>query len=111
MNGYSNNPSGRPKGSPNKSTKETRAALMKVVEGELEQLTERLRAADTRTYFDILLKIMPFILPKLGEEQPEADVKETIGSLFSKRLAESKLQEIEDKEMLERRKNSTCEEN
>jgi len=54
---------------------------MKIMEGEIDTFRERLRAADPQTYLDIFVKILPYVLPKMGEESPE-DPKQDARNFF-----------------------------
>jgi len=63
--GKTNNPNGRPKGKPNKITKELRNALKTIVAGELEGLIERLEALEPEKRLDVIIKLLPYCLPKV----------------------------------------------
>jgi len=67
--GQSGNRNGRPKGTPNKSTKETRELLQKVFDNEIEQVPSLLKQIkNPKDRLDILIKILPYILPKTQKE-------------------------------------------
>lgn len=62
-NGYKTG--GRQAGTVNKTTKELREVLKNFVFSELEALPETLAALPTEKRADILVKILPFVLPKV----------------------------------------------
>ena len=63
----SNNPNGRPKGSPNKATKEIREVLTSAISNEIPHMVdclERLRISDDKTYINAMAKLIAFVVPK-----------------------------------------------
>ena len=56
---------GRPKGSQNKSTKEVRDVLNKIISNELENLPMLLNEMSSKVRAEILCKMLPFVVPKL----------------------------------------------
>jgi hypothetical protein len=56
---------GREKGTPNKLTKELRSILKVVIYNELENIEERLDKLDPKQRIDLMIKLMPYIFPKL----------------------------------------------
>jgi len=60
---------GREKGTPNKITREARESLHAIIDGELEDLPERLDELDTRDRLDVLCKLLPYVLPKLRQTE------------------------------------------
>jgi hypothetical protein len=56
---------GRQKGTPNKLTKELRSVLKDILYQELEQIQERLDALKPRERVELLIKLMPYVLPKV----------------------------------------------
>jgi len=56
---------GRQAGTPNKTTKELRDILKAFVCGELETLPETLAALPADKRAEILVKLLPFVLPKV----------------------------------------------
>jgi len=62
-NGYKTG--GRQSGTVNKTTKELREVLKNFVYSELAALPETLAALPTEKRADILVKILPFVLPKV----------------------------------------------
>jgi hypothetical protein len=63
--GASGNPSGRPKGSVNRVTKELRQLLKAIVFDELERLPETLDELPAEKRVEVLTKIIPYALPKV----------------------------------------------
>lgn len=57
---------GREKGTPNKLYQELRSKLKILVESELEMLPENLESLEVNHRVDVLLKLIPFVLPKVN---------------------------------------------
>ncbi|WP_372752530.1 hypothetical protein [Labilibaculum sp.] len=57
---------GRKKGTPNRLTKELRISLKNVIHEELQQLQNQLKSLDPKDRLDILIKLMPYALPKIN---------------------------------------------
>ena len=56
---------GRKKGTPNKMTKELRSTLKDVLFREIEEIEDRLDLLDPKDRLDLLIKLMPYALPKV----------------------------------------------
>jgi hypothetical protein len=56
---------GRVVGTPNKLTTELRSLLKNVVHREIELLTEHLSKLDVSERLDLLIKLLPFAVPKV----------------------------------------------
>lgn len=56
---------GRDKGTPNRLTKELRLILKQIVFNELSELPERLEKMETDKRTEILIKLIPYVLPKV----------------------------------------------
>ena len=56
---------GRQKGTPNKLTKELRFYLKDIIYSELETLEERMDELDPKVRIELLIKLMPYVFPKL----------------------------------------------
>ena len=56
---------GRQKGTPNKLTKELRSFLKDILYQELEQIQEHLETLNSKERVELLIKLMPYILPKV----------------------------------------------
>ena len=64
---------GRQKGTPNKLTKELRSVLKDVLYEEIDRLPERLDELDTKNRLELLVKLMPFVFPKVQSVSPSLD--------------------------------------
>ena len=53
------------KGTPNRMTKELRYVLKDVLHQELEQIQEYLDALNPKVRIELLIKLMPYVLPKV----------------------------------------------
>ena len=62
--GKTNNPNGRPKGTPNKITSTVRAWLLEVLNGNRDQFARDLQALEPAERVEVLLKLLPYVLPK-----------------------------------------------
>ena len=58
---------GRVKGTPNKLTKEIRAVLKNVMAEEIEALPQLLINLEPRERIEIVIKLMPFVVPKVKD--------------------------------------------
>ena len=56
---------GRQKGTPNRMTKELRSVLKDILYRELEQIQEQLDALNPKERIELLIKLMPYVLPKV----------------------------------------------
>ena len=70
--GESGNPNGRPKGAPNKTTKEIRQAYQNLVEMNLDNMTmwlQEVAMVDPEKAMDLMLKLSEYIIPKLARQE------------------------------------------
>ena len=65
---------GREKGTPNKLTKEIRKILNNIVHKELEKVEENLNTLEPKQRLEVLIKLMPYALPKV-ESISETDLE------------------------------------
>lgn len=56
---------GRQKGTPNRMTKELRSVLKDLLYEEIEELRERLNGLKPKERIELIIKLMPFALPKV----------------------------------------------
>ena len=56
---------GRQKGTPNRITKELRTLLKDILYQELAQVQERFNLLEPKERIELLIKLMPYILPKV----------------------------------------------
>jgi len=59
---------GRQAGTPNKLTKELRAALKNILHQEIELLPEHFDLLETKDRLELLAKFLPFAMPKVEPE-------------------------------------------
>ena len=78
--GQTNNPNGRPKGSPNKTTKEIRDSFQMFVEGNQDKFDEwisRVAEKNPAKAIELVTNLAEYILPKLSRTEVQAEIKET----------------------------------
>jgi hypothetical protein len=82
--GQTGNPDGRPKGVPNKTTKEARELFISIMNGEIDNIQDALRKVrdDSPTkYLDALSKLFQYTMPKQVDVssggEPITDIKVT----------------------------------
>ena len=68
-----NKTGGREKGSPNKLTKELRTLLKDLFYTELSSIEDRLNELDTKERIELLIKLMPYVLPKVEQAPHTTD--------------------------------------
>lgn len=64
MKGYTNNPNGRPKGSPNKITKELRSFVADLIDENREKIVEDFKTLQPKERLLILERYMQYVIPK-----------------------------------------------
>lgn len=70
--GVSGNPNGRPKGTPNRATKQVREAYQNLVEMNLENMTQwlsQVAAENPEKAMQLMLQLSEFIIPKLARTE------------------------------------------
>ena len=72
--GISGNPEGRPKGTPNKTSTEIKQTLNDILCNEIEAIPERLNQLSDKDRLDIVIKLLPYILPKQKEMEITNDI-------------------------------------
>lgn len=63
--GKTNNPAGRPVGTPNVLTREMRLILKNIVAEELATIRETLAKMEPDKRMEVILKLLPYVLPKV----------------------------------------------
>ena len=63
--GQTNNLNGRPKGTPNKLTKELRAVLKDVLFNEIDQLPIHLQSLQIKDRLELVVKLLPYAIPRI----------------------------------------------
>ena len=76
--GKSNNPAGKPKGTQNRTTKESKEFLKAILFAEFDNIQESLKNARQESdskYIDLLTKLLQFVLPKQVEADAKGEIK------------------------------------
>lgn len=71
--GQTNNPSGRPKGTPNKITADLRTKINAIVENQIDHIEADLQALEPKERLMIVEKFLSYCLPKLQAQSFEID--------------------------------------
>ena len=58
---------GRPKGAQNKTSKQVKEILSDILSDEIEAMPERLNQLSDKDRLDIVIKLLPYLLPKQKE--------------------------------------------
>ena len=66
---------GRTKGTPNRTTAETKELIQNVVSNELDNITELLNKLEPKERIDAVIKLLPYIVPKQSEIAIDANNK------------------------------------
>lgn len=62
--GQTNNPNGRPKGTPNKATREMKEIVATIVENNIERLQKDIDSLTAKERLDVIVKLIAYIVPK-----------------------------------------------
>jgi hypothetical protein len=81
--GRTNNPHGRPAGSPNIVTREIRPIIRDFVQGEIENLDKIVKSLEPRDRAALLVKLLDYIIPKADSSV------EKLGSIHNQNQSES----------------------
>lgn len=76
--GKTNNPAGKPKGTPNRTTKEAKEFLQQILYAEFDNIKEslaRAREESDSKYIDLLTRLLQFVLPRQVEAEAKGEVK------------------------------------
>ena len=88
--GKTNNPNGRPKGTPNKITQDMRQWLSTVIDKNRRQIERDLKALEPKERLQMLEKLMQYVIPKQQAVSAEVDFSTltddqlTVGNQFRK---------------------------
>ena len=86
--GKTNNPNGRPKGTPNKITADMRDWLSAVIDKNRKQMEKDLKRLEPKDRLQILEKLMQYVIPKQQAVSAEIDFN---------RLSDEQLDAVIDK--------------
>ena len=67
MKGHTNNPNGRPKGTPNKVTSTIRNWIVELINKNREQIETDLMQLDVKDRLQMFERLLPYILPKVAK--------------------------------------------
>lgn len=81
MKGSTNNPNGRPKGTPNKLTAKTREKIAEALESGLETFTDDLRQLDPKDRLNVLAKFAALVVPRPKAEEDSEPMKVVVPEL------------------------------
>ena len=65
MKGKTNNPNGRPKGTPNKTTSEMRSKIQKLVDTNWTTISKDIKKMQPRDRVEMVVRLLPYVTPKL----------------------------------------------
>jgi hypothetical protein len=67
------NREGRPKGTPNKNTKEIREAFKNLIEDNIDQMTKDLKQLEPKDRLKFIIDLSTFVIPKLKQADINID--------------------------------------
>ena len=73
---------GRTKGTPNRLTKEVRSILKEVLYDEISQLNKHFEELEPKVRIELLIKLMPYVCPKITSESHRLDEPIDFGTIF-----------------------------
>ena len=71
--GKTNNPNGRPKGTPNRITQDVRAWLSAVIDKNRKHMERDLKALEPKDRLQMIEKLMQYVIPKQQAVSAEVD--------------------------------------
>ena len=93
--GQTNNPNGRPKGVPNKTTSDLKSWINQLVDGNREQFEKDLQKLEPKDRLTIIERLMQYVVPKQQSVSVEAQIQAEYEQL--ERLLEIAPDEVIDK--------------
>ena len=75
MKGHTNNPNGRPKGTPNKITAELRVWISEVIDENREQMKADLKTLEPKERLQILERLIQYVIPKKTHIDEESTLR------------------------------------
>ena len=91
---------GRTKGTPNRTTAETKEILQTVISKELDNTDTLLEQLEPKERLDAIIKILPYIIPKQSEmtiENKETDFKPVVIQFIDNEDVKSIVEDFEKK--------------
>lgn len=90
--GKTNNPHGRPKGTPNKTTGLMRVKIQKLVDTNWKTISKDIQKMHPRDRVDMIVRLLPYVTPKLQVTELNVDferlnddqLEELVNSLIEK---------------------------
>jgi hypothetical protein len=73
MKGKTNNPNGRPIGATGKASKEIKEWIKTILENNQVQFEEDLKATEPEKRLDVIVKLLPYVIPKQSETKLSLD--------------------------------------
>ena len=86
--GKTNNPNGRPKGTPNKVTTTIRNWIVELINDNREQIQKDLKALDPKDRLSFIEKLLPYILPKVERDDEVEGAAYTKDDVVTKPMKE-----------------------
>ena len=91
------NPKGRPKGTPNKSTVELKEAIKTILDSEIGKIQKHLNQLEPKERLEIIIKLLPYILPKTSQIEHTAIIEEKKEPTFDySKLTYEQLDQLEN---------------
>ena len=94
--GKTNNPNGRPAGKPNKITTECRKIIKNAIENDIDKIPELMKKLEPKDRLNVLVKILPYLLPKLEPVQDDYYEEQEGEPDLIKKLTKNQLSRIRE---------------
>jgi len=82
--GQSGNPKGRPRGAKNRNTVELKEAISTIIDDELKKAQKYLTQISPKERLDFIVRLLPYILPKISQIEHSAIIEEKPNYDYSK---------------------------